>query len=185
MARGDVPLGMTAIGAAVTDDTCRLWYEAHSAAVYRYLRFHVTSADEAEDLMAEAFFRVFEARHRYDPARAEARVWIFGIARNVLRDHRRRAAVRRHVSIGDLRDLVCNAPSPEERLMQEERSARLLAATAQLPASDRELLSLKYGSEFSAAEIGQLLGLKETAVRTRVWRTLGRLRELLASEVQG
>jgi RNA polymerase sigma-70 factor (ECF subfamily) len=180
------PPRMTALaGVNSADDRYRAWYEAHGGAIYRYVRFHVGSADEAEDLMADVFFRVFEARDRYDPARADAVVWIFGIARNVLRDHQRRQAVRKHVSIGDLRDLICSAPSPEERLMQEERSARLLAATAQLPAAERELLALKYSSDMSGAEIGQVLGIKEAAVRTRLWRVLGRLRTLLDVEARG
>ncbi len=174
---------MTApVGGPATDDRARAWYEAYGAEVYRFLRFHCASADEAEDLTAEVFFRVFRAQDRFDPARAEAKVWIFGIARNALRDQRRRAKVRRHVPIGALRDLECPAPSPEERLIAEERALRLAAAMARLPEADRELLALRYGSDMSSAEIGEVLGLKDAAVRTRLWRAVGRLRDMLESE---
>lgn len=161
---------------------CDVWYGAYGTGVYRFLRFHTDSADTAEDLAAETFMRVFEAMDRFDPARAEARVWIFGIARNVLRDHFRRAKVRNHVSIGATRDLAADAPSPEERLLREEQQAKLLDGVRQLGERDRELIGLRYGSELSMAEIGDVLGVRESAVRTRLWRALERLRSVLGAE---
>jgi RNA polymerase sigma-70 factor (ECF subfamily) len=162
---------------------CDAWYAEHGRAIYRYLRFHVDSADTAEDLAADVFLRAFEAADRFDPARAEARVWLFGIARNALRDHFRRQKVRRHVDVGALRDVAIEAPSPEERLLREEAVARLLEGVAQLSESDRELVSLRYGSELSPTEMAEVLGVREPVVRTRLWRALGRLRELLTPEL--
>ena len=42
---------------AAPERRCREWYEAHGHAVYGYLRFHLPSAEEAEDLTAEVFLR--------------------------------------------------------------------------------------------------------------------------------
>ena len=164
------------------DEQCRLWYAAHGRAIYRYLRFQSDSADAADDLTADVFLRVLEAGHRYDPARADARTWIFGIARNVLRDHFRRLKVRRHVTVDALRDLAGDAPSPEERVLREEEIGQLLAAVQTLGAKDRELIALRYGSELPFADIGKVLGLGDAAVRTRLWRALARLRGLLTEE---
>jgi len=165
-----------------TDERCRVWYDAHGRAIYRYLRFHLESADAADDLTADVFLRVLEAGHRYDPAKADARTWIFGIARNALRDHFRRLRVRRHVTVDALRDLAGDAPSPEERLLRAEEIAQLLAAVRTLGARDQELIALRYGSELPFAEIGRVLGLGEAAVRTRLWRALARLRAKLTEE---
>jgi RNA polymerase sigma factor (sigma-70 family) len=96
------------------------WYEAYGQAVYSYVRFHVASADEADDVTAETFLKVLAAEERFDPDRGEARVWIFHIAQNTLRDHHRRSRVRRHTSLGAMRDLVADAPTAEERLLWEE-----------------------------------------------------------------
>ena len=84
--------------------------------------------------------------------------------------------------MGHLRDLVADAPSPEERLLWEEQVTQLLEAVAQLPDRDRELIGLRYGSEMDTAEIGRVLDLKEPAVRTRLWRALKRLRSVLEDE---
>jgi len=170
--------GPRAAGAATTSgvDRCQSWYDAYGQMVYRFLRFHVDSADTADDLTSEIFLRILEAQERYDPARGEARFWVFSIARNVLRDHFRRARVRRHVGTEALRDIAADAPSPEERVLRQEAVAGLLAGIARLGAADRELIGLRYGSEFSITEIAGLLGLPEATVRTRLWRALGRLR---------
>ncbi len=160
----------------------RAWYEAYGRAVYSYLRFHLPSADAAEDVTSETFFKVFQAADRYDPALGEPRTWIFRIAQNTLRDHLRRVRVRRHVPIAAMRDLACSAPSPEERLLWEEQVAQLLGAMAGLPDRDREIIGLRYGSGLDSAAVAEVLGIREAAVRTRLWRALARLRVLLDVE---
>jgi RNA polymerase sigma-70 factor, ECF subfamily len=164
------------------DARCRAWYAAYGSAVYRFVRFHADSADTADDLTADTFLRVLEAGDRYDPARADARVWIFTIARNTVRDHFRRARVRKHVNVAALRDLAVDAPSPEERLLREESIERLLKGVRQLRPADRELISLRYASELGFAKIAAVLGMGEAAVRTRLWRALARLRAIVEEE---
>ncbi|MEP6572641.1 MAG: sigma-70 family RNA polymerase sigma factor [Gemmatimonadota bacterium] len=164
------------------EDVCRFWYTTYSGEVYNYLRFHLPSADTAEDIMAETFLKVFRSAATFDPSRASARVWIFSIARNTLHDFARRARVRRHVSLGALRDLACDAPSPEERLIWEEEVAGVLEAVALLEEGDREMISLRYGSNLSVAMIAEVLAIREPTVRTRLWRALKRLRARLPED---
>jgi RNA polymerase sigma-70 factor (ECF subfamily) len=158
---------------------CREWYEAYGIAVYNYFRFHLPVADIAEDLTAETFLKVVRAAHGFDPARGTAKAWILTVARNVLADWRRRARLRQYVTIGTMHDLVCEAPSPEERLLREEDVGRLLDAVATLGDGDRELIGLRYGSGLATAEVAQILGISEGGVRTRLWRVLKRLRGAL------
>ena len=160
-------------------ERCRSWYEAYGQAVYAYVRFHLPSADAAEDVTSDAFLKVFRSAELFDPARGDARVWIFRIAQNTLRDHLRRSRVRRQVSLGRMHDLATDAPSPEERLLWEEQVARLLAAMEDLSAPDREIVSLRYGSGLDTASVAEILQVRESVVRTRLWRALGRLRRTL------
>jgi RNA polymerase sigma-70 factor (ECF subfamily) len=155
------------------------WYEAYGKAVYSYVRFHLPSADAAEDVTSDTFLKVFRAADQYDPSKGQPRTWIFRIAQNTLRDHLRRSRVRRHVPLGNMRDLAVDAPSPEERLLWEEQVSRLLESVAELGESDREIISLRYGSAMDTAAVAEVLGLRESAVRTRLWRALSRLRSLM------
>lgn len=155
------------------------WYAAYGRAVYSYVRFHLPSADAAEDVTADTFLKVFRAADQYDPSRAQPQTWIFRIARNTLRDYLRRSRVRKHVPLGATRDLVSDAPSAEERLLWEEQVARLLDAVSTLREADREIIGLRYGSGMDTRQVAELLGLGESVVRTRLWRALARLRRVL------
>jgi RNA polymerase sigma-70 factor (ECF subfamily) len=155
------------------------WYETYGQAVYSYVRFRLPSADAAEDVTSDTFLKVFRAADQYDAARGQPRTWIFRVAQNTLRDHLRRARVRRHVPLGNMRDLASDAPSPEERLLWEEQVSRLLESVSQLGDSDREVISLRYGSGMDTTAVAEVLGLGESAVRTRLWRALSRLRHLM------
>ncbi|MBA3445843.1 MAG: sigma-70 family RNA polymerase sigma factor [Gemmatimonadales bacterium] len=161
---------------------CRRWYQAYGEPLYNYLRFHVASPDIAEDLTAEVFLRALRKFDRFDPSAGSPRPWLFRIAHNALRDHQRQAKRRPTLSLGSMRDLRCEAPSPEERLLWEEEVAGVLAAVAELPPKDREIIGLCYGSELPISEAGEILGLRDSAARTRLWRALARLRKLLAHE---
>jgi RNA polymerase sigma-70 factor (ECF subfamily) len=167
--------------AQAAETLCREWYEAYGAPVYNYFRFHVPLPDVAEDLTAETFLKVVRARDRFDPARGSPKAWILTVARNVLGDWRRRARLRQYVALGTMHDLICEAPSPEERLLREEEVGRLLDAVATLGDADRELIGLRYGSGLDTAEVAQILGVTEGSVRTRLWRALGKLRGILSS----
>ena len=81
-------------------------------------------------------------------------------------------------SLGAMRDLALDAPSPEERLLWEEQVARLLDAVAELrgagPRGDRASATAAGSTPPAVAEV---LGIREAAVRTRLWRALARLRD--------
>jgi RNA polymerase sigma-70 factor (ECF subfamily) len=168
--------GAASLASGETAERCRAWYEEHGAAVYNYVRFHVASPDVAEDVTGETFLRALRAAEQFDAARGSARGWLLTIARNLVNDHRRRGRVRQYVPLGTMRDLVCDAPSPEERLLHEENVGRLLDALAGLSAENREIISLRYGSGLSGDEVARHLGISEANVRTRLWRALKRLK---------
>lgn len=165
---------------ATAQSVCREWYEEFGERVYSYLRFHVASPDVAEDLTAEVFLRALKSYSRYEPSIGSPRAWLFAIAQNAVRDHQRQVKRRPTLPISAMFDLRCEAPSAEERLMWEEEVSRLLTALARLPEKDRHVISLCYGSELSMVEASEILGVRETAVRTRLWRALRRLRAVLA-----
>jgi len=166
----------------VQEERAREWYERHGSEVYRYVRFQLASADVAEDVTSETFLKAFQAADRFDPARGGVRTWLFRIAQNTLRDHLRRARIRRHLPIGGMRDLVSDAPSAEERVLWEEQVSRLLDAVASLSGADAQIISLRFGSGLDTAAVAEVLGIRESAVRTRLWRALARLRDRIGED---
>lgn len=154
------------------------WFTDNRETVYKYVRFRVATREMAEDLTSETFLKALRSINRYNPKRGAPRTWLLRIARNAVTDHLR-ALQRRgslHVSLDGVPDLVSGAPSQEERLIREEEVSRMLNATATLPPSDQEILSLRYGSDLGNGEIAEILKISVNAVAVRLHRALSRLK---------
>ncbi|WP_043631734.1 RNA polymerase sigma factor [Nonomuraea candida] len=134
------------------------------------------SPEDAADVVAETFtiaWRRFDAL----PSGAEARLWLYGVARNVLANHRRGVARHRHGSVelaADLADLYAHSPEGGLEL-------RAIAdAFRALPDDDRELISLVAWEGLDHGQIARVLGCSRNAVRIRLHRARRRLSKALA-----
>jgi RNA polymerase sigma-70 factor, ECF subfamily len=138
--------------------------------VYAYVAYRIGDGADAEDVTSETFERALRYRSSFDPKRGDAAAWLIGIARRCIAD----AALRGDLPTDELPE------TPVES--HEEPSLRRLemrAALAKLDERDRELLSLRYGADLTAKQIGELLDLKTNAVEVALHRALARLRTLM------
>ena len=141
--------------------------------VYSYVAYRVGDGVEAEDLTSETFERALRYRGSYDPKRGEPVAWLIGIARRCIEGGRLRPEPA--ASVEEAADPIDLEESAVERLTVED-------AVARLDERDRELIALRYGSDLSARQIGELLELRTNAVEVALHRALGRLRKLLEPE---
>lgn len=160
-------------GAALT----RL-YDAHARDLHRYLarRLDVSTAD---DLVAQTYLVAWEQRHRYEPARAPARAWLYGIATNLLRRHARTEA-------STLRAMARDAarPAPVDPVdstavarADADASTRLLAdGLSALRAEERDALLLVAWAGLKPVEVAEALDVDATTIRTRLHRARTSLR---------
>lgn len=140
--------------------------------VVDYLRFRI-GPDDAADLAAEVFVRAWKARAQYSPDRGEPEAWLWGIARNAARDHRR--ASRPPMDLDDAA-AVADVAEHDARV---EATARVAAALAMLEPIDRDIVALRFGGGLPFREVGAAVGLAEAAAATRLHRAIKRLRSLL------
>jgi RNA polymerase sigma factor (sigma-70 family) len=146
-------------------------FERQFDSVYGYLARRV-GPELGRDLASETFTRAFAARRRYDPARWEARPWLFGIANNLLRRHYRDEERRLQAFARlDVRD---------ESVPQEE--PRLADALARLPREERDVLLLFAWADLAYAEIATVLELPVGTVRSRLHRARAHVRAALEHE---
>jgi RNA polymerase sigma-70 factor (ECF subfamily) len=163
---------------------------AHQDALFGYVRAMLGDADEAEEAVQDAFVRAHRAlTTRYDEARTrelDLRAWLFRIARNAalnrLRSLRRAAAAALPDGDSWHETALRVVPDGPAEVESRERAEFLGSALAQLDASDRELLQLRFIEGLAYAEITELAGGTEAAVRGKVFRALQRLRGLLPAE---
>ena len=155
-------------------------FERHFDRVHAYLCARV-GADAARELAAETFEQAFRSRHRYDVFRPEARPWLFGIATNMLRHHRRSERRRLHALAASppALDRGTDVDGLLDRVVASERRAEVAAALRSLRAEERDVLLLHAWADLPYEEIALALGVPVGTVRSRLSRARARLRELL------
>jgi RNA polymerase sigma-70 factor (ECF subfamily) len=156
-------------------------FDRHAKTIYRYLRRRVGEA-LAEELTAETFARAFRGRRRFDCRGESALPWLYGIAANLLRMHRRTEERRfRAYARAAGRSL---APPPscdsDQRLDAAALRPVLAAALADLPHAHREVLLLHAWADLSHEEIAVALDISAGTVRSRLHRARAHVAERLA-----
>jgi RNA polymerase sigma factor (sigma-70 family) len=150
----------------------------HGQAVHAYLARRC-GGDDADDLLSEVWLHAFEARASYDRRWPDARPWLYGIARNVLRAHWRRR--RRPLAPGD-RDSSDPWPDVDTRLDAVAQAPALRRALTALPDDDRAVLLLVTWEGLAPAEVAIALGIPQGTARSRLHRARTSLRRSLAGD---
>jgi RNA polymerase sigma factor (sigma-70 family) len=157
-----------------------VFYRRHSIAMIRYAASRGLDAESAADVVSETFMAALRQRRRYRPQYDNARLWLLGIATRKIADvHRRRALdLRRHRLLHESIGLTkTDRASYEELLGGQEEPA--LAALADLPVEQRATIRAHIVEDRAYRDIAREMGLTEPAVRKRVSRGLGELRDQL------
>ena len=148
------------------------------------MRSHIGDADEALDVVQEAFVAAFASIGRYDGSRP-FRHWINRIALNKCRDWGRRRAVRAFFSFAlpiDAAEAVADDAVFGEAMIDDARALRSTAeALARLPAGLKEPLILTVIDGLSQADAASVLGLSEKAVEVRIYRARKALGAMLST----
>jgi RNA polymerase sigma factor (sigma-70 family) len=146
-------------------------FDRHAPAIYRFLRLRV--GDElAEELAAETFTRAFHARNRYESRHGSALPWLFGIAANLIRMHRRaeRRRLRAYAWAASPEVGQGSVDDSDARVDAAALAPVLARALAALSPSEREVLLLHAWGGLTSAEVAQALGIGSGAARKRLHR---------------
>lgn len=142
-------------------------FHAHFLGVLRFLRRRLSSASDAEDLAGDVFRIAWE---KQDPREPLTRAWLFKVAADLLIDLYRRQGRRADLEVALARRIEEASPA----LPVEDRLA-LIDAVRALSPREQEALRLTYWEGLSAAEIGEVLGCRTSAV----WALMSRARSKL------
>lgn len=165
----------------------RLLYRRYERRLLAFLVPYVGDPGLAEDLLQEAFLRVFRGRAAYEP-RGAFRTWLFAIARNLALDHLRRRRgspegppllQEQGVAGTDPGSVPDPAPDALGVLAGRKAAAALRAALLDLPEADRAVILLSRLEGLRYREIAEVLGSSEGAVKVRAHRALLALRKRL------
>ena len=160
-------------------------YSRYVRRIYSYIYYRTGDHQEAEDLTARVFQRAMHHIGRYRDQGVPFSAWLYRIAHNLVANwHRDRS--RRQIVPLDERIVASGTYShPEVATVQLEEQRLLLEMVRLLPPDRQELLILKFMEHLSNAEIGQIMGKTEGAIKSLYHRTLSSLRDSLSGSGLG
>jgi RNA polymerase sigma factor (sigma-70 family) len=157
----------------VTDETDRARFERlyseHRRDLLGYF-LRRADPDDAADLLAETFLVAWR-RMSVVPNSDAARLWLFGVARNTLRNHRRSSRTA-HDLAAALHEVLARSPQPGP---DSALALSVRAALDGLNPPDREVMMLAVYEELTPSEISQVTGRSVASVRVRLHRARRRV----------
>lgn len=146
--------------------------EMHQRLIHKVCWVYAESHSDRDDLFQEIAVRLLSALRHYDRTRRLS-TWVYRVAMNVAIDFQRKRRRRRSVTLGFDGD---QASKPAERPERAEQLSELRSMLGQQTEVDRALLLLHLNGS-SHSEIGEVLGMSESNVGTRLNRLKKSLRE--------
>jgi RNA polymerase sigma-70 factor (ECF subfamily) len=152
-------------------------YARHNVRVYRFILRIVSDTTVAEDLVSQVFLDVWRTAGQFE-GRSQVSTWMLAIARfkalTALRNRRHEDLDQEEVlQIADTTD------TPEAAMDRSQTSSQLRKAIALLSPAHREIIDLVYYHEKSVEEVGQIIGIPQATVKTRMFYARKHLAELL------
>ncbi|WP_406633186.1 RNA polymerase sigma factor [Amycolatopsis sp. WGS_07] len=158
-------------------------FDRHAPFIHRYLARRL-GRDVADDALAETFLAAFRKRSRYDLARPDARPWLYGIATNVVKQHRRDEVREYRLlrAVGPQQPAQAHDEDVAKRVVAVARGPELGAALAALAEGDRDVVVLTATEGLSYEEVAEALGIPVGTVRSRLNRARRKLRDALGTD---
>jgi len=164
---------MTAVARPTTD--LAALYAAHRLSLVRMAALLVDDLASAEDVVQDAFIAFHHSTDRlHDPnaALGYLRRCVVNGARSMVR---RRQVARKYGHLG----MQPDEPAADTEAMLADEHQSVLRALRRLPDRQREVLTLRYWSDLSEAQIAEALGISRGAVKSNASRGMRRLADLL------
>jgi RNA polymerase sigma-70 factor (ECF subfamily) len=160
-------------------------YDRYSGRIYNFAFRFLKNSEAAEDATQEVFVKMLKHASQFH-GDAKLSTWLFSITANWCRDYLRKADNK----VKESDDVLVTLPAPTElapdrHLERRENEQRVRRALESLTSEQREAILLSRYHGLSYAEIAQIAGCSEGAVKTRVFRAMETLKRTLMGESRG
>ncbi|CAG0981215.1 ECF RNA polymerase sigma factor SigW [Planctomycetaceae bacterium] len=168
------------------DEAFKLLFERHNRLAWSVIYRQLGNVAASEDLVQEAFLRVYRAAPKYEPS-AKFSTWLYTVVTNLCLNYKRDRARDRLRLVGSDEDEQGNtleqlaAIEPDEHADDDaaKRTQAVKEAIAELPENQRMALILSRYEEKSYEEVAEILGVTVAAVKSLTSRARTTLKEKL------
>lgn len=155
-------------------------YERYAPVLLDFLCRHLTSREDAEDLLVEVLLAALDKPDFALLTAEHQRAWLHRVASNKMIDLLRRRSRQMQFSLDNIVDLESDELTPEQHSIHQESYVHLHQLIARLSPEQQELIRLRYGEGLRLVDIAERLHRPDGSVRAFLARTLRRLRTLYA-----
>lgn len=134
------------------------------------------SVPDAEEVSQDVFLRVFHKLHQFE-GRSSFKTWLFSIVYNQCLSRRKRLALQRGREVA-LETSLPEAPQELPDLTLADQQEKVREAINHLKPEDREVIVARFISDLSLEQIAELLQLKLSAAKMRLYRAMERFKEV-------
>jgi RNA polymerase sigma-70 factor (ECF subfamily) len=145
--------------------------------IYSYVYYRTSNHHEAEDLTARVFHRALKHIPDYEDRGLPFSAWLYRIAHNLVVNWHRDRNRRRIIPLEGLVLSTLRRDGPDRITERLDSAERLLSIIRSMPEDRQLLLILKYVDRLPNAEIGEIMGRSEGAIKSLYHRTLVALRD--------
>ncbi len=153
-------------------------YEEYFDRIYRYLVLKLGDATEAEDMTQQVFLKALQSISSFQWRGVSFSAWLFRIAHNQSVDYFRRKSRRDAVPLND--SITASDVDPQTAVEQKSEIERMISMARQLTKAQRDVLSLRFAAGLSVAEIANVMGKSQGAVKALQHSAVVTLRRKMA-----
>jgi RNA polymerase sigma factor (sigma-70 family) len=158
-------------------------YQRSAPELLQYIRRHVPTQEDAEDILLEVFVAALEKQDLSTLSQQDQLAWLRRVAHNKFVDFYRRSTRQTSLPLQDLQHELYDEDehAPELVALGSERHAQLRSHLALLPQIQQEVLRLRFAEDLRCPEIAKRLQKSDGAIRTMLSRVLNVLRTIYAN----
>jgi RNA polymerase sigma-70 factor (ECF subfamily) len=153
-------------------------YEENFDRIYRYIVLKIGDRTEAEDMTQQVFLNVLKSISSYKWKGMPFTSWLYRIAHNQIVDYLRKKSKRTIVPLDESMPSV--GGDPEHLAVRKVQIEELAIAAKKLTPAQQEVISLRFAAELSVAEVAEVMGKSEGAVKALQHSAIVALRKVLS-----
>lgn len=147
--------------------------------IFTYAYKQTQNEELSKDLTQEIFISMLKSIDRFDERKASFRTWLYKIANNKIIDSYRSTYYKYVTVVEEIEEKFESYPSMEDLFVLKEEVNDILDIIGTFQTSIQQILRLKIFGEMTFAEIGLLLELPESTIKTKYYATVKKIKKLM------
>jgi len=158
-------------------------YERYFDRIYRYVYLKLGDPTDSEDLTEQVFLKMLESVGSFQWQGSTFASWLYRIAHNQVVDFLRQHSRRPQSSIEPVRDVLpSDRGDPHQHAEQRDFAEQLVSSMAELTELQAQVITLKFGSDLTNAQVAQILERTEGAVKALQFAALQKLNKIMSEK---